>query len=242
MYRLVGSISLFPYDFDPQGWTRCDGRTLPIFESETLFQLLGDSFGGDGQETFGLPNLDGAAPKECRYCISMFGVYPRSRDEQMLIGETVIWAAPNTRPPNLVECNGQMLSKSGNMFLETFIDARFGQADAGKFKLPDLQSRYPAKCSYLMSRDGFDPVGNTPWDPFVGEIRLLPYEVNEAAKQRWRLCDGGQFAPNENPVLANLLGKRFGGGNEYRFPDLRAAAPPKCNYYFSLRGVLPPRG
>ena len=242
MVRLIGSITLFPYEYDPQGWARCDGRTISGEESETLFSLLGDTFGGNPNEfTFGLPNLDTAAPKECRYCISLFGTYPQGRYDEGLIGETVLWAISTIKPTNFVECNGQMLPKDRNMFLESKLDARFGQADAGKFKLPDLQNRSPAKCRYLMCVDGFDPVGHMPWDPFVGEIRLLPYEVYEDAKDRWRLCDGGQFAPNESPALANLLGKRFGGGNDYRFPDLRAAAPPNFNYYIAVRGVMPSR-
>ena len=244
MFRLIGSVALFPYDFDPAGWARCDGRTLSGDGNEALFNLLLDTFGGDPNEfTFGLPNLDAAAPKECRYCISLVGSYPQPQGEryEALLGETVIWPIPTVTPRNLVECNGQMLPKNGNQYLESFIDARFGGADAGKFKLPDLRNRNPAKCRYMLSVDGSDPMGNSQRDPFVGELVLLPYEAHEASRDRWRLCDGSQFAPDKEMVLANLLGKRFGGGNDFRFPDLRAAAPPNYNYYLALRGVMPSR-
>jgi microcystin-dependent protein len=58
----VGEIRLFAGNFEPAGWMFCDGRTLPISENETLFQLIGTTYGGDGQETFQLPDLQGRIP------------------------------------------------------------------------------------------------------------------------------------------------------------------------------------
>ena len=58
----VGEIRLFAGNFAPAGWMTCDGQLLPISENETLFNLIGTTFGGDGQETFALPNLTGKAP------------------------------------------------------------------------------------------------------------------------------------------------------------------------------------
>jgi microcystin-dependent protein len=58
----TGEIRMFGGDFAPLGWLFCDGRLLPISEFEMLFQLLGTAFGGDGNDTFGLPNLNGRAP------------------------------------------------------------------------------------------------------------------------------------------------------------------------------------
>jgi microcystin-dependent protein len=55
----VGEISCGGWNFCPLGWTDCNGQLLPIAENETLFQLIGTMYGGDGQETFGLPNLSG---------------------------------------------------------------------------------------------------------------------------------------------------------------------------------------
>ena len=53
----IGMIIVVPYNFAPAGWMFCQGQLLPIAEYETLFQLIGTTFGGDGQSTFGLPNL-----------------------------------------------------------------------------------------------------------------------------------------------------------------------------------------
>src|SRR5437868_12241103 len=58
----VGQILIFGCNFAPAGWALCQGQLLPISENETLFNLIGTTYGGDGQETFGLPNLQGRVP------------------------------------------------------------------------------------------------------------------------------------------------------------------------------------
>ena len=58
----VGEIRIFAGNFAPTGWMFCHGQVLPISENDTLFQLIGTSYGGDGQSTFALPDLRGRAP------------------------------------------------------------------------------------------------------------------------------------------------------------------------------------
>ncbi|MDX2282450.1 MAG: tail fiber protein [Saprospiraceae bacterium] len=58
----VGEIRMFAGNFAPAGWFFCEGQLLPISEYETLFVLIGTTYGGDGQETFGLPDLRGRLP------------------------------------------------------------------------------------------------------------------------------------------------------------------------------------
>jgi microcystin-dependent protein len=58
----VGEIRMFAGNFAPAGWMFCDGALLPISEVETLFQLIGTTYGGDGQSTFALPDLRGRVP------------------------------------------------------------------------------------------------------------------------------------------------------------------------------------
>jgi len=58
----VGEIRMFAGNFAPAGWMLCYGQLLPISEYETLFQLIGTTYGGDGQSTFGLPDLRGRVP------------------------------------------------------------------------------------------------------------------------------------------------------------------------------------
>lgn len=59
----VGEIRMFAGNFAPAGWAFCDGQLLQISENETLFQLIGTTYGGDGQTTFALPDLRGRVPK-----------------------------------------------------------------------------------------------------------------------------------------------------------------------------------
>lgn len=58
----VGEIRLFAGNFAPQGWAFCDGSIMSIAENTTLFQLIGTTYGGDGQNTFALPDLRGRVP------------------------------------------------------------------------------------------------------------------------------------------------------------------------------------
>jgi microcystin-dependent protein len=58
----VGEIRMFAGSFNPNGWMLCQGQLLPISEYETLFNLIGTTYGGDGQSTFALPDLQGRAP------------------------------------------------------------------------------------------------------------------------------------------------------------------------------------
>lgn len=58
----VGEIRMFAGNFAPAGWMFCEGQLLPISENETLFQLIGATYGGDGESTFALPDLRGRIP------------------------------------------------------------------------------------------------------------------------------------------------------------------------------------
>jgi microcystin-dependent protein len=58
----VGEIRMFGGNFPPNGWMTCDGQRLAIAQYDTLFNLIGTTYGGDGQTTFALPNLSGRVP------------------------------------------------------------------------------------------------------------------------------------------------------------------------------------
>jgi microcystin-dependent protein len=58
----LGEIMIVPYDFAPLDWAFCDGQLLSVFQNQALFALLGDTYGGDGRNTFALPDLRGRVP------------------------------------------------------------------------------------------------------------------------------------------------------------------------------------
>src|SRR3954466_14753942 len=62
MAPYVGEIRMFAGNFAPNGWMFCEGQALPISENEVLFQLIGTTYGGDGEQTFNLPNLASRVP------------------------------------------------------------------------------------------------------------------------------------------------------------------------------------
>lgn len=61
MDPFVAEVRIVPYNFPPAGWAFCDGQILPISQNTALFSLLGTTYGGNGQSTFALPNIQGRA-------------------------------------------------------------------------------------------------------------------------------------------------------------------------------------
>lgn len=79
MDPVLGSISLFPWNWATDGWLKCDGRLLPVQQYAALFSLLGTEFGGDGRTNFGIPNIPAmktANSGDIDYYIAVQGIYP----------------------------------------------------------------------------------------------------------------------------------------------------------------------
>ena len=77
MDYLLGQIQLFPYDFAPLGWLQCNGQVMNIVQNTALYSLIGATFGGNGQTTFGIPNLTNTSPVAgMQYYICISGLYP----------------------------------------------------------------------------------------------------------------------------------------------------------------------
>jgi microcystin-dependent protein len=60
--QYLSEIRIMSFNFPPQGWALCNGQILPINQNQALFSLLGTTYGGNGQTTFALPNLQGRTP------------------------------------------------------------------------------------------------------------------------------------------------------------------------------------
>jgi microcystin-dependent protein len=58
----LSEIKIISWNFPPKGWAFCNGQLLPINQNQALFSLLGTTYGGDGRQNFGLPNLQGRVP------------------------------------------------------------------------------------------------------------------------------------------------------------------------------------
>jgi microcystin-dependent protein len=69
----LAEIRITSFAFPPKGWALCNGQLLPINQNQALFALLGTTYGGNGQTTFALPNLQGRAP------MHFSGAYPQGQ-------------------------------------------------------------------------------------------------------------------------------------------------------------------
>jgi microcystin-dependent protein len=114
----IGEIRMFAGNFAPAGWLFCDGQLLPISENETLFQLIGTVYGGDGQETFALPNLQSRVPLH-------FGTGPDNVTYQMAeaagaesVTLTTQQIPQHTHPLTASVTAGSQGSPAGNLLAE----------------------------------------------------------------------------------------------------------------------------
>jgi microcystin-dependent protein len=120
----VGEIRIFAGNFPPVGWMFCEGQLLPISENETLFQLIGTTYGGDGQENFALPDLRGRLPlhqgngfilaetggaEEVTLTVSQIPAHSHA-----FLGSNAVANDPNPSPHTLGESSAISLYQSGS--------------------------------------------------------------------------------------------------------------------------------
>ena len=76
MEYILGTIVLYAYTFEPYGWYKCDGRSLPTSGNEALYSLIGNAYGGN-ENNFNLPNMLGLEPRPyMNFYICNNGMYP----------------------------------------------------------------------------------------------------------------------------------------------------------------------
>jgi microcystin-dependent protein len=114
----VGEIRMFAGNFAPNGWMFCEGQTLPISENQALFQLIGTTYGGDGEETFNLPNLAsrvpihmGTGPDGTTY---QLGEMAGTEQETLTTQQIPVHSHPVIATGNI----GQALSPAGNILAQ----------------------------------------------------------------------------------------------------------------------------
>ena len=78
----IGEIVILPFHLTPKGFAPCQGQTLPISQYTALFSLIGTNFGGNGKNTFALPDYRDQAPPESQYFIALQGIYPERPDDE----------------------------------------------------------------------------------------------------------------------------------------------------------------
>lgn len=177
MENYVGEIRVFAGTYAPEGWALCNGATVSISENPALFQLLGTTYGGDGQSTFGLPNLQsrvvvgqGTAVTGTNYQIGMaLGVenvtltsqnlplhtHPVSSSINALNGGTPV----NTPADNQFGGNGasEYANPSGGANTMLAADAVTGQTVAVGGNSPHLNIQPVLALNYIIALYGIYP-------------------------------------------------------------------------------------
>jgi microcystin-dependent protein len=122
----IGEIRMFAGTYAPAGWLFCSGQVLPISENETLFQLIGTTYGGDGESSFALPNIQsrvpmhrGNGPDGVTYPLAqMAGTEQETLTTQQIPSHTHSFLV-STNPANTNSPVGNVLGEQGtiNLFL-----------------------------------------------------------------------------------------------------------------------------
>ncbi len=246
----LGEIRLFAFDFAPNNgvWVPADGQTLQITQYDYLFGLIGTAYGGDGMNTFAVPNLNGAGSAnpwgagKGRYFIAAYGVYPDSGTDTMAtinpyLGEIRLFMfSPATPvPKGWRVCNGDALPVSGNAALYSLLGTEYG-GDTTNFALPDLRGLEPVPGSrYCICTQGYYPSsdGKNMYalpTVYTGEIRLFATSASNTActpPAGWLRCDGQSLSASAYPRLSSLMGTMYGGsGSTFNLPNLNGGTNP----------------
>ena len=107
----LAEIRIFGFNFAPRGWATCDGQILPINQNQSLYSLLGTTYGGDGRTSFGLPDLRGRVPLHEG---SGFGLGSKSGAENVVLNVTQ--RPGHTHQLNATENPAATDSPTGNVF------------------------------------------------------------------------------------------------------------------------------
>ena len=243
----VGEIRMFAGNFAPAGWMFCEGQLLPISENETLFQLIGTTYGGDGESTFALPDLRGRIPihqgngfilaetggaEEITLTVNQIPAHSHPLlatsncgSRHFAVNNVVLATAPlATQTPTARTTRQTNLSPPGSQL-------RWAARSRTPTSSPICASTSSSRCSGSSRprpRDGGS--GQTQHtrrsmaDPFVAEIRIFPFNF---APRGWAWCDGQLLPLRQNTALFSLLGTTYGGDGKSNFalPDLQGRAP-----------------
>jgi microcystin-dependent protein len=206
---------MFGGNFAPAGWKYCEGQILPITEYETLFILIGTTYGGDGESTFGLPDMRGRLPihfgngfvlsetggvEEVQLTTSQIPTHSHA-----LLATTRF--ASQTDPQNAVPA--AMNIAGSDLYLPNASGATLNPATLSSYggSQPHTNMQPYLCVSFIISLFGIFPFNFAP--------------------QGWAFCDGQLLPLSQNTALFSLLGTTYGGDGKSNFalPNLQGCAP-----------------
>ena len=155
----VGQIIMFAGNFAPQGWALCQGQLLPISEYQVLFQLIGTTYGGNGQSTFALPDLRSRVPigDGQGQGLSNYAIGRTVGTEAVVLTQTQL--PPHGHPVAAITPQGTANVPAGN----TLLAALGGQAGSGPDQVPAYgppNDQTQLSANSVGSAGGSQPHGN----------------------------------------------------------------------------------
>jgi microcystin-dependent protein len=202
----LGEVDLFAGTFAPRGWATCEGQLLQISGNESLYSILGITYGGNGITTFALPDLRGRTPIGPR---TGTGLSTRSLGEIGGVEDVTLTTAQmpshnHTLPdPYISNATGNTGGGESHDNMQPFLGLNYTIA---------LEGIYPSRSDVEFESNSMDS--------FIGEIGLF---AGNFAPRGSAFLDGQLLQITENTALYSLLGITYGGNGITTFglPDLR---------------------
>lgn len=246
----VGEIRLFTGDYLPPRWMECQGQLVATHRGDLnllpLLNLLGTSYGGDGRDSFGLPNLTPVSTLNgpaLRWMICVEGTWPVNgmqgfTSEIRAYGPPVALGAPV--PKGWALCDGRLLPVRDYPVLFLLLGTRFGGDGTTTFALPNLPSQ--GITPYLICLDGIDPTYGVV-EGYLGDVRLSPL-LDEP--KNYAFADGREATITRQTALYSILGTRWGGDaalGTFNYPDVAPVnvGGQMFRYVLCTKGFYPSR-
>ena len=236
----VGEIRMFGGNFAPAGWAFCSGQLMPISENEALFNLIGTTYGGDGEETFALPDLQGRVPIHAGQGPGISQSYQLGEKAGVEIGYAHRQSTPNPHSRAARFQRSRQRDRPGwksswrNPF-NTF--PYFPAAGALQLNAQTLQParRQPAARQHdavpLRQLHHFAVRHFPDADLEVDHVRPVrrrnpDFRLSTSPPPAGRPCDGQLLPISQNTALFSLLGTFYGGDGKSTFalPDFDGSA------------------
>jgi microcystin-dependent protein len=243
----IGQISIFGFNFAPQGFAFCHGQRLAIVQNVPLFQAIGSTYGGNNATFFMLPNLQGIpvgagqGPGRSAYPLgSSGGTATVTLTESQLPSHGHSFNAVSDQA-TVAGPGGDQLARAWVAREKTDNVANFYSANPRNAEIalasgaivpngagrPHNNLQPYLTLNFCIAMEGVVPSSGgapAPQSPMLGEIAICAFN---APPPGWALCDGQQLPIMQNQALFSLLGITYGGDGMRMFglPDLRGRVP-----------------
>ena len=225
----LGSIGIFAGNFAPRGWAKCDGQLLPINQNQSLYSIIGTTYGGDGRTTIALPDLRGRTPIHFGQGSGLTNrpIGQKVGTETAALSETQLPSHSHTLPPY----SASTYDTGGGAAHENM------QPSLAVNYIIALEGTFPSLTAPAGAASEGE-VSALSADPLIGEVGLF---AGNFAPRSWAFCNGQLLQISQHTALFSIIGTTYGGDGRTTFalPDLqgRAAMGPGSGPGLSTRSL-----